>query len=101
MKEILETMETLTPKLEALEALLARGDFRKEGLSDLLGPNPKAGFSRLIEFKAMLDRMRGLTWVYLEAAASVGKFPAQRIPQALKEFLQEQAVKTHSGKKTG
>jgi hypothetical protein len=99
MKEILETMETLTPKLEALEALMARGDFRNESLSDLLGPNPKVGFSRLIEFKAMLDRMRGLTWVYLEAAASAGKFPAQRIPQALKGFLHEQSSKTHSAKR--
>jgi len=101
MKEILESMETLTPRLEALEALMAHGDFRNESLSELLGPNPKLGFSRLIEFKAMLDRMRGLTWVYLEAAATAGKFPAQRIPQALKDFLHEQSVKTHSGKKTG
>ena len=101
MKEILESIEALQPKLEALEALMTRGDFRHESLSDLLGPNPKVGFSRLIEFKAMLDRMRGLTWVYLEAAASAGKFPAQRIPEALKGFLHEQSVKTHSGKKTG
>ncbi|HWY67329.1 MAG TPA: hypothetical protein VNX88_01630 [Terriglobales bacterium] len=101
MKEILESMETLAPKLAALEALMSRGDFRKESLSDLLGPNPKAAFSRLIEFKATLDRMRGLTWGYLEAAASAGKLPAQRIPQALKEFLHDQSTKTHSGKKTG
>src|SRR5207248_3322541 len=87
MKQILESMETLTPKLQALETLMSHGDFRKESLSDLLGPNPKAAFSRLIEFKAMLDRMRGLTWGYLEAAASAGKVPVQRIPQALKDFL--------------
>ena len=42
----------------------------------------------------MLDRMRGLTWGYLEAAASAGKFPAQRIAQALKDFLHDQSVKT-------
>lgn len=98
MKEILESIETLAPKLEALEALMASGDFRKERLSELLGPNPKATFSRLIEFKATLDRMRGLTWNYLEAAASAGKFPAQRISHALKEFLHEQSIKMHSGK---
>jgi hypothetical protein len=50
--------------------------------------------------------MRGLAWVYMEAAASTGRFPAQRIPQALKEFLQQQAPKPHSSsasadKKTG
>ena len=100
MKEILENIEALAPKLEALEALMSGGDFRKESLSELLGPNPKATFSRLIEFKATLDRMRSLTWGYLEAAASAGKFPAQRIPHALKEFLHEQSLKMHSGKKS-
>ena len=100
MKEILESIDILTPKLAALETLMSRGDFRKESLSELLGPNPKAAFSRLIEFKATLDRMRGLTWGYLEAAASAGKFPAQRIPHALKEFLHEQSLKMLSGKKT-
>ena len=30
MKQILESMETLTPKLQALETLMSHGDFRKE-----------------------------------------------------------------------
>ena len=69
-----------------------------------LGSNLKLGLSRLVEFKAALDRMRGLTWVYMEAAASAGKLPAQCIPQAFKEFLQQRATRTqaiHTDKKIG
>jgi len=105
MKKILQAMEAITPQLEELETQLAHGDFTGKNVNDLLGPNPQSGFSRLVEFKAALDRMRGLTWVYMEAAASAGKFPAQRIPQALREFLQQQASQTQAshvaGKKTG
>jgi hypothetical protein len=101
MKEILDSIDTIAPKLEALERLMSRKDFRRESLSELLGPNPKAAFSRLIEFKATLDRMRGLTWGYLEAAAGAAKFPAQRIPNALREFVHDQSIKMQSGKKSG
>jgi hypothetical protein len=105
MKEILQAVEAITPQLQELEMRLAHGDFAGKNVDELLGPNPQSGFSRLVEFKAALDRMRGLTWAYLEAAASAGKFPAQRIPQGLKEFLQQQASQTHAshatGKKTG
>jgi hypothetical protein len=49
--------------------------------------------------------MRGLTWVYMEAAANAGKLSAQRISQPLKQFLQQQAAETQaanlSGKKNG
>ena len=106
MKEILKAMEEITPQLGELEKHLAKGDFAGKTVSDLLGPDPQLAFSRLVEFKVALDRMRGLTWVYMEAAANAGKFPAQRIPQALREFLQQQATKTQAShvsgkKKTG
>lgn len=105
MNEILKAMEVITPQLQDLETQLANGDFSGKNVSELLGANPQLGFSRIVEFKATLDRMRGLTWVYMEAAANAGKFPAQRIPQALKEFLQQQATKAQaspaSSKKTG
>lgn len=104
MKEILKAMEAITPQLEQLESQLAHGEFAGKDVSELLGQNPQTAFSRLVEFKATLDRMRGLTWVYLEAAANAGKFPAQGIPQPLKQFLQQQATKptTHvTDKKTG
>lgn len=104
MKEILEVIESLTPKLAELESKMANGALAGKNVNDLLGPNPQSGFSKLIEFKAAIDRMRGLTWVYMEAAASAGKFPAQRIPQALREFLQQEATKTSAasaGKKIG
>jgi hypothetical protein len=104
MNEILQAMEAITPKLEELETQLAHGEFAGKDVNELLGQNPQSAFSRLVEFKAALDRMRGLTWVYMEAAASAGKLPAQRIPQPLKQFLQQQAAETHaanlSGKKT-
>lgn len=104
MKEILEAMESLTLKLGELESQMTHGDFSGKSANDLLGPNPQVAFSKLIEFKAAIDRMRGLTWVYMEAATNAGKFPVQRIPQALREFLQHEASKTNStstGKKTG
>src|SRR5947209_10331592 len=105
MKEILESMEALTAQLKKLETQMSGRDYAEKKVTEMLGPNPQSGFSKLVEFKAAVDRMRGLAWVYMEAAASTGKFPAQRIPQALKEFLQQQAHTTHtahpSGKKTG
>jgi len=105
MKEIIESMETLTTQLKELEKRMHKGDYAGKNVTEMLGTNPQSGFSKLVEFKAAVDRMRGLAWVYMEAAASTGKFPAQRIPQALKEFLQQQAHTTHtahpSGKKTG
>ena len=104
MKEILETMESLTSKLAELESQMTRGDFTGQKASDLLGSNPQLAFSKLIEFKAAIDRMRGLTWVYMEAAVNAGRFPAQRIPQQLREFLQHEASKSNSassGKKLG
>lgn len=96
MKEILKAMEAIAPQLEALETQLVHGQLDGKDADELLGQNPQLAFSRLVEFKAALDRMRGLTWVYMEAAASAGKFPAQRIPQQLKQFLQQQAAKTHA-----
>ncbi|MBV9435712.1 MAG: hypothetical protein JOZ44_06650 [Acidobacteria bacterium] len=107
MNNILQTMESLTPKLQELEAQLSGKDFGDKNVEELLGQNPQLAFSRLVEFKAVLDRMRGLTWVYVEAAANAGKFPAQRIPDALKQFLQQQASASRqqttspTGKKTG
>jgi hypothetical protein len=93
MNNILQAMAALTPQLENLESYLSGGDFAKKGVDDLLGENPQAAFSKIVEFKAALDRMRGLTWVYMEAAASAGRFSAERTPQPLKRFLREQAAK--------
>ena len=53
----------------------------------------KLGLSRLVEFKAALDRIRG-------SRGSIWK----RIPQAFKEFLQQRATRTqaiHTDKKIG
>ena len=58
-----------------------------------LGSNLKLGLSRLVEFKAALDRIRG-------SRGSIWK----RIPQAFKEFLQQRATRTqaiHTDKKIG
>jgi hypothetical protein len=96
LDDILSAMDAIIPKLEALEAQMTRGDFGGKNLAEVLGPNPQAACSRLVEFKAALDRMRGITWVYMEAAASVGRTPVPRIPQPLKEFLQQQATRSHS-----
>ena len=103
VKEILKTMESITPKLQELEALMTGGDFSGKSATELLGSNPQLAISKLVEFKAALDRMRGLTWVYMEAASGAGRLPAERMPQPLREFLQQEAAKTqaaHSGKKS-
>ena len=105
MRQILETMGLILPRLEDLESQMTRAEFRGKSRAEVLGPDPQQAFSRLLEFKAALDRMRGLTWVYMEAAANAGRLPSQRIPPALKEFLQQQAAKsskshtTHTRKK--
>ena len=98
MKDVIEAMEALTPKLAELEASITRTNFAGKNATELLGPNPQSGFSKLVEFKAAIDRMRGLTLVYLEAAANAGKFPAQRIPQPLRDFLQQQAAQSQAKK---
>ena len=103
MKNILETMESILPGLQDLESKMTRAEFRGKSHSELLGSDPQLAFSQLLEFKAALDRMRGLTWVYMEAAANAGRLPSQRIPTALKDFLQQQASKSqamHAGKKS-
>jgi len=96
MNEIIENIESLASQLNKLEGLMSKADFQGKSIDDLLGSNPKVGFSRLVEFKVALDRMRGLTWVYMEAAASATKLPAHRIPQALNDFLQQQATRTQA-----
>jgi hypothetical protein len=97
MKKILQSMDSLTPQLKELEKQMTSCEFTGKSATELLGPNPQAGFSKLVEFKAALDRMRGLTWVFMETAVSTGKFPAQRMPPALRQFLHQQASKTESG----
>jgi hypothetical protein len=98
MKDILDSMQLLTPKLHELESQMANGNVSEESARDLLGANPQLGFSKLVEFKAAIDRMRSLTWVYMEAAASATRLPAQGIPPSLKAFLQQQATKADSGR---
>ena len=94
MKNILETMGSILPRLEDLESLMTHAEFRGKSPAEVMGPDPQQAFSRLLEFKAALDRMRGLTWVYMEAAANADRLPSQRIPPSLKEFLQQQATKS-------
>jgi hypothetical protein len=96
MQELFDVLETVTPELERLEKQILGSPVEGKSATELLGENPQLGFSKLVEFKAVLDRMRAVTWVYMEAAAKSGNFPAQRIPQPLKHFLQEQAAKSRS-----
>ena len=97
MKQIIEGIESLTPRLRELELEMAKGDLSGTNADDLLGANPQLGFSKLIEFKAALDRMRSVTWVYMEAAAAAGRLPAQRVPHLLREFLRQEATKADAG----
>ena len=94
MQDMLETMDRLTGELQRLEAQMLGQDFEGRNALELLGANPQAGYSKLVEFKAAVDRLRAFTWVYMEAAAKAGNFPSQKIPIALREFLNEQATRT-------
>lgn len=94
MQELLKAMEAVTPELERLEKQILGSPVEGKSATELLGSNPQIGLSKLVEFKAMLDRMRAVTWVYLEAAAKSGRFLSQPVPEPLQQFLQEQATKS-------
>jgi hypothetical protein len=55
MKKILQSMDSLTPQLKELEKQMTSCEFTGKSATELLGPNPQAGFSKLVEFKAALE----------------------------------------------
>ena len=98
MQELLKAMETVRPELERIEKQILGSAVEGKSATELLGTNPQVGFSQLVEFKAVLDRMRAVTWVYMEAAARSGKFQTQAIPEPLQQFLREQAIKSRQSR---
>lgn len=87
MSELLDKMKRLGSELRELEAELADSGFKQMSANQLLGTNPRAGFADLTEFKASVDRMRYLTWLYMEAAAITAGLPAQQVPEALRNHM--------------
>ena len=86
MANVVQAMHALTTQLQQLETEIDPHEF--EGRSTSLGQNPAQAFATITEFKAAIDRMRYLTWMYMEAAARSTNVPVQSVPRALRRHMQ-------------
>lgn len=86
MANVVQAMHALTTQLQQLETEIDPHEF--EGRAASLGQNPAQAFATITEFKAAIDRMRYLTWMYMEAAARSTNVPVQSVPRALRRHMQ-------------
>lgn len=87
MNELLDQMKKVATELKALEREIAASNFNSKNSEELLGENPHAGFADLTEFKASVDRMRYITWLYMEAAARQAQLSPYQVPSALRQSM--------------
>lgn len=80
-------MQSLTEELRRLEKRLDLREFEGSTAVTSLGEDPSQGFSAITEFKAAIDRMRYVTWMYMEAAARSIHVPVQAVPPALRQKI--------------
>jgi len=88
MANLVQAMHALTTQLQQLETEIDLHEFEDTGRSAFLGQNPAQAFATITEFKAAIDRMRYLTWMYMEAAARSTNIPVQAVPRALRRQMQ-------------
>ena len=88
MANPIQAMRELTRQLQQLETEMDPHQFEDAGPGDSLGQNPAHAFATITEFKAAIDRMRYLTWMYMEAAARSTNVPVQAVPRALRRHMQ-------------
>lgn len=88
MNDPIQAMRALTRQLQQLETELDPHQFEDEGPSASLEQDPAQAFATITEFKAAIDRMRYLTWMYMEAAARSTNVPIQSVPRALRRHMQ-------------
>jgi hypothetical protein len=87
MPNPIKTMDSLIEQLRQLEKEIDLDEFEHPGHADSLGEKPAQAFATITEFKAAIDRMRYLTWMYMEAAARSTNIPVQAVPQALRRHM--------------
>ena len=78
-------MSSLTEQLRKLEKQIDLHEFEGRKPTTSLGEDPAQGFAVITEYKAAIDRMRYITWIYMEAAANSAEIPVQAVPQALRQ----------------
>jgi len=88
MANPIQVMRALTTQLQQLETEIDPHQFEEEGPVTSLGKDPAEAFATITEFKAAIDRMRYLTWMYMEAAARSTNIPVQAVPRALRRQMQ-------------
>jgi hypothetical protein len=88
MPNLIKTMDSLTEQLRQLEKDIDLEEFEHSGRATSLGEKPAQAFASITEFKAAIDRMRYLTWMYMEAAARSTNIPVKAVPQALRRHMQ-------------
>ena len=88
MPNLIKTMDSLIEQLHQLEKDIDVEALEHSGIASSLGERPAQAFATITEFKATIDRMRYLTWMYMEAAARSRNIPAQAVPQALRRHMQ-------------
>lgn len=88
MPNLIKMMDSLIEQLRQLEREIDLNEFEHPGRADSLGDKPAQAFATITEFKAAIDRMRYLTWMYMEAAARSTNIPVQAVPQALRRHMQ-------------
>jgi len=88
MANPIQAMRALTTQLQQLETEIDPHQFEESGPVASLGQDPAQAFATITEFKAAIDRMRYLTWMYMEAAARSTNIPVQAVPRALRRQMQ-------------
>lgn len=88
MANPIQAMRALTTQLQQLETEIDPHQFEEAGPVASLGQDPAQAFATITEFKAAIDRMRYLTWMYMEAAARSTNVPVQAVPRALRRHMQ-------------
>ena len=88
MPNLISIMDSLTEQLRQIEKEIDLEALEHSGVANSLGERPAQAFATITEFKAAIDRMRYLTWMYMEAAARSRNVPVQAVPQALRRHMQ-------------
>ncbi len=81
-QKLLSDIQSLTERLRSLEQKI---DLTKE-FSGAASSSEEiaAHFAIITEFKASIDRMRHITWLYMENIARAADIPVQAVPPALR-----------------
>jgi hypothetical protein len=88
MPDLIKTMDSLIEQLRQLEKEIDLEALEHSGVASSLGEQPAQAFATITEFKAAIDRMRYIIWMYMEAAARSRNIPVRAVPPALRRHMQ-------------